>query len=254
MARRKRDTVRSVERCVWIEALPAGLEGLRLAHISDLHAPKGLAFVAEVNRRLRAARADLVAITGDMVHRPHWISAAARELPPLLAGVKPPLGTFAVLGNHEGSKIAALLESLGVVVLQNQCATLQHGGARFHLAGISFRERAELPRAVGTVAGILDRRRPTIALAHLPSTVFALPDGCVDLLLCGHTHGGQWRFGRLGCLWTNDQLPRDLAFGLNKVGGTYLHVTAGLGESGPIPIRIGCPPEVAVLVLRRAGP
>jgi predicted MPP superfamily phosphohydrolase len=91
---------------------------------------------------------------------------------------------------------------------------------------------------------------PAVVLAHYPSTVFAAPPARVGLLLAGHTHGGQIRLPLLGCIWAHDRIPGRLARGLHKVGGTQMHVTAGLGVSGPIPLRILCPPELTVLTLR----
>jgi hypothetical protein len=102
------------------------------------------------------------------------------------------------------------------------------------------------------VARAIPAQGPTILLSHLPSAIWTFSDERVSLVLSGHTHGGQWRFPLVGCLWTHDKIPTRMAYGLHKVGPTQLYVTSGLGESGPIPVRLRCPPEIAVLTLHRA--
>jgi predicted MPP superfamily phosphohydrolase len=73
----------------------------------------------------------------------------------------------------------------------------------------------------------------------------------VEVVLAGHTHGGQVRWPGIGCVWAHDSIGRRYAWGLHRVRGCLLHVTAGVGVTGPIRARVNCPPEIAVLVLRR---
>ncbi|MFH1110714.1 MAG: hypothetical protein V1790_16175, partial [Planctomycetota bacterium] len=86
-------------------------------------------------------------------------------------------------------------------------------------------------------------------LAHYPSTVFRVPMGKVQLVLSGHTHGGQIRLPGLGCVWANDRIPRRMSRGLHEVAGTMIHVSPGIGVCLPIRIRVNCPAEVTVLTL-----
>lgn len=233
--------------------LPADLEGLRVAHFSDLHGPKPIAFLRQANGLLRSARADLLVTTGDVLDHGHWLSAAGRQLPVLLDGVKAPLGFFGVLGNHDRAEVIPLLQSMGMTVLVNRWAEVRVGVSRLKIGGLYTRKLREFPEVLRRFADTMPQDGPTIVLSHLPSAIWACSKAKVNLVLAGHTHAGQWRFGRLGCLWTHDDLPRRMAGGLHKVKDTYLYVTAGLGESGPIPVRLFCPPEVAVLTLQRAG-
>ena len=85
-----------------------------------------------------------------------------------------------------------------------------------------------------------------------PSTVYELRPGQVQMLLSGHTHGGQIRLPGLGCIWANDRIPVGMARGLHYVNGTVLHVNAGLGVSPPIRLRLFCPPEISIITLRDA--
>lgn len=241
-----------VEHRVEVPNLPANLEGLRIAHFSDLHGPKLFEFLRQVNRLLRSARVDLLVTTGDLLDHGHWLSAAWRQLPVLLDGVKAPLGFFGVLGNHDRAEIIPLLQSVGVTVLVNRWTEVRVGASRLNIGGVYAGKLRGFPEVLRRFVDAAPQDGLTIALSHLPSAVWACSKAKVNLVLAGHTHAGQWRFGRLGCLWTHDDLPRHMAGGLHKVQDTYLYVTAGLGESGPIPVRLFCPPEVAVLTLHRA--
>ncbi len=232
-----------------IPDLPAELNGLRVAHFSDLHGPKPIQFLREANSLLRQARADLLVTTGDVLDHGHWLSVARRELSALLDGVKAPLGFFGVLGNHDRAEIIPLLQSMGMTVLVNRWAEVRVGAARLKIGGVHARRLRHYPESLRRFAETVPKDGPTIVLAHPPSAIWTCSKARVNLVMAGHTHAGQWRFGRLGCLWTHDDLPRHMAGGLHKVGDTYLYVTAGLGESGPIPVRLCCPPEVAVLTL-----
>jgi len=221
-------------------------------HIGDLHVPKPIEFLRQVNAMLRQARPDLLVSTGDLVDHPHWVSAARRQLPVLLEGLAPPLGIYGVLGNHDNPAIGEYQQSIGINILHNRCVRISRHDDSINLFGICMRRLGKFSAGIKQIAPLLPRSGPTIVLSHLPSTIWHLPPERVSLLLSGHTHAGQWRFGRFGCVWTHDDLPRHMAWGLHKVGPSWLYVTAGLGESGPIPVRFQCPPEIAVLTLRRA--
>lgn len=77
-----------------------------------------------------------------------------------------------------------------------------------------------------------------------PSAIHSVPPGAVDLMLAGHTHAGQWRLPFWGCVWAHDNLATKHAWGLHRINGTYLYVSAGIGFSGPLLCRVNCPPEV----------
>lgn len=248
---RKTYYISIAEHPVDIVDLPAGLEGLRVAHIGDLHLPKPVAFLSQVNALLHQIQPDLLVSTGDLVDIPHWLSVGRRYLPILLDGLRPPLGIYGTLGNHDRLALGRVQQSLGINLLLNRCVQVARNGHTLNLCGIYTRYARSNPAAARQFAPCLPEAGPTIVMAHLPSTIWHLPLERVSLLLAGHTHAGQWRFGKLGCIWTHDDLPRHMAWGLHKVGPAYLYVTAGLGESGPIPIRFNCPPEIAVLTLRR---
>ncbi len=241
------------EHCLDIPDLPGPLDGLRIAHFGDLHAPKPVPFLEQVNSILRNARPDLLVTTGDIVDIPHWLSVARRELPILLRDVKPRLGFYASLGNHDKSDLTSILEQCGATVLRSRWARIDVDGCALNIGGTAGPKLWHYPRSTQALVRTLPESGTTIVLSHVPSAIWTLAGERVHVVLSGHTHAGQWRFGRFGCLWAHDDVPLHMAGGLHKIGPTHLFITAGLGESGPIPVRINCPPEVAVLTLRRAG-
>ena len=239
--------------------LPAGLDGLRLAHLSDLHA--GPLVGAEALGRWRLLtereRPDLLVFTGDLV------DSRPEELGPLLAafrGFEPPLGRFAVLGNHDyfddPRPLWRDLERAGIRCLENAAALVPRGGAVLAVLGLQD-PMARNGRFRRLVFG--PGPRPSEAAQDLPADAFriclnhrpsewehALAAGA-RLTLSGHTHGGQ-----INPIpgFSSAHLIGPRTDGLYRQGEDLLYVSRGLGVVG-LPIRIGAPPEIAILTLRR---
>lgn len=226
---------------------PEGLSGLRIAHISDLHFTRWTRTLAHAKGLLETLPYDLLVVTGDFgnFHR-HWPHAAnmARDFFAQIAERAP---TFAVLGNHDHPRLPTA-ENLPLRFLRNQVAQVSIRGGVINVAGIE----QTVPRG-GDLQGTLaqaDDRSPTVLLAHYPSTAYSLNGRNVQLVLSGHTHGGQIRLPWLGCIWPNDRIPRKMSNGLHMVNDVHVHVSAGIGVSLPLRIRINCPAEIAILTMR----
>jgi len=132
--------------------------------------------------------------------------------------------------------------------LRNQSAQITIRGCCVNLAGVEQTS----PRG-GDLHATLSQasaQSPTILMAHYPSTAFQLNGQSVQLVLSGHTHGGQIRLPWLGCIWPNDRVPRKMASGLHEVNGVPVHISAGIGVSLPLRMRINCPPEISILTIR----
>lgn len=230
----------------------AAWPGVRLAHISDCHFRRWNRVFAAAQQLLLPLEYDLLAFTGDIgTFIPFWKGAArlARRFFEPLAIHRPIVG---VLGNHDSPQLAAHAD-LPIRFLRDERITWIHDGVTFELAGIEQSRsatdgRLDLALRGGRTAAF------TVLLAHYPSTIFRLPAGRVDLVLAGHTHGGQIRVPRLGCIWPHDRIPRAFAAGLNRVGDTYLHVNPGLGASLPFPVRVNCPAEITIIRIKPIGP
>ncbi len=247
------------EREIALPGWPRELDGLRVVHLSDIHVGGGmtrerLLRVAELTNRCRP---DVVAHTGDfLTHRSGDFDAPLYDA---LGRVRASLGQWACLGNHDYDdppRLVRCLRDAGVVVLRDHRTRLQVDGHAFEIAGADFMfahtarwsAYARLTDAWGARDGT-----PRILLNHDPSAFDNLPDRAADLVLSGHTHGGhvgiQLTRSRavtvVGLLGLPDQ-------GLFARGDMRLFVTRCVGFYG-YPMRVGIPPEIAVLVLRTPG-
>ncbi|MCS6887339.1 MAG: metallophosphoesterase [Chloroflexus sp.] len=229
--------------------LPAGLEGLTIGQLSDLHLGHRYSFTNahRAIEYLLAAQPELIVLTGDLVQT----RAAIARLPEVLSRLHAPLGVYAVPGNHdywEGMPhIAALLREHGIHLLVNRHRLIERNGARLLLAGVDdhWDGNPDLALALGG-APAHDFR---VLLAHCPDIADEAAAAGFHLQLSGHTHGGHVRAPGLGPLC----LPRHgwrYDMGHFRVGTMRLFVTRGVGG---LPLRFGCPPEVSLLRLRRAG-
>ena len=238
---------------VRFDDLPAGLEGMRIAQLSDLHVGPHTSrrHLARIAAAVRDAQPDLIAITGDQV------DDYARDVEPFadaFRGLSAPLGIFAIPGNHDiyagWPAVHRGLEAMGITVLVNRAVALERNGARFWVAGTgdpAARRGAVAPDIERTLAGIPPEGF-TIALAHNPALWPALAERGVELTLSGHTHHGQISIPWLG--WSLASLFLEHAMGEHRRGGSYLYINPGTNYWG-IPLRIGALPEVTVLTLRQ---
>lgn len=231
------------------EKISAMLDGVRIVQLSDLHIRRRRSGVlSEARAILLDLAADVIVITGDFDDCFANPRRAAEVTFELLEGVTPPLGCFGVLGNHDDNSLSDLLEER-VRILTNENVLLERDGGSVMLAGIDGRTESswDLP-------GALERHDPgrfTLLLAHYPSTMYHLPRDRVDLMLSGHTHGGQFRVPGIGPLFYSiSGTPRRYCRGLHEFGTTQVHVSAGLGTSHWVPVRIFCPPEISVITLK----
>jgi predicted MPP superfamily phosphohydrolase len=261
--------------------MPAAWPGISVVHISDLHVRRGDPRLLRSQKgALSGLTPDLVCVTGDVCEKVEDIPL----LVDLLEAAKPKYGTFVVLGNHEhnaqapahlgrgyrrgvwplvhavlhlfsprvrsegddeGHAMADALNAAGIVVLHNEGRRVQVAGGRsLWIAGCdsAWAGHADMQAA-------MRGRRPgeaCLALIHEPDLAFEAEDAGADLILAGHTHGGQIRLPIVGAPYTLRMDPRiDIAAGFQRLEAGLLHITSGLGHT--IPLRFGCPPEVVWL-------
>jgi len=238
------------QREIEIEGLPEAFDGYRIAQISDLHCGP-FASGRRVARWVGATNhlePDLVAVTGDLIASG---SAFVDVVAGALGGLRARDGAFAAMGNHDyfgdGEAMVSALEAAGLTVLRNRGVELRRGAGAIYLAGVddTWTRRHDLGRALAArPAGM-----PVVLLAHDPALFPAAAELGVDLVLSGHTHGGQvavpllarkLNLARLITRFTND---------VYRSGSSTLYVNRGLGTTGP-PVRLAVAPEIAVLTLR----
>ncbi|MEM7052197.1 MAG: metallophosphoesterase [Acidobacteriota bacterium] len=242
--------------------LPSAFDGLRVVQISDLHIGPHTSrgFLARMVAEIERADPDLVVFTGDQV------DDFARDVElfnQTFRRLQPPLGRIAVAGNHDvyagWDKVHRGLEAGGCRVLVNQAMALERHGQRLWIAGTGDPAGRAWRRDGGAAAtpdvvATLDAVPPgeaTLALAHNPALWPALAGRGVDLTLSGHTHYGQFALPRLG--WCAASPFLDLAMGAHRSDRSLLYIHPGSNYWG-IPVRIGTPPEVTLLTLRRGAP
>jgi predicted MPP superfamily phosphohydrolase len=228
-----------------VSGLSDGLSGLRIGFLSDLHRSEMVSheMADAAVRLLLAENTDLIILGGDYVtfgggRNRRYVGPAADALAPLSA----PHGVFAILGNHDDDRdMPAALSAKGFTVLRDSRTRLVIRGVPLDLAGIRF-----WTRRVGDIASVIRGASTNlILLAHTPSRLPEAASLDIPLMLSGHTHGGQIVLPGLGAIAARE-FP--VVAGSARREGTAVFVTRGVGTVY-VPIRLNCPPEVAVLTL-----
>jgi uncharacterized protein len=239
-----------------VSDLPAALDGLRIALLSDLHVASeaDLRLVRRACRLAMDAQPHLVALTGDFVSNDSGDCLDA-VIAVLDEGLSAPLGVYAVPGNHD--HVAGIARYYGALGHHPHIHDLTNGAVRREREGAAVR-----------VAGTADLRegdaRPEEALGDVPPADLTLllshnPDlaeedraalGPVHLVLSGHTHGGQVRFPLVGAVVNSSQYPDLYEAGLVRRPWAWVYVSRGVGTVGRR-LRFLCRPEVAVLEVVR---
>ncbi len=241
---------------IHLARLPDAFRGMRIVQISDFHYAEYTEgwFLREVVDHVNRLKPDMVVLTGDFISYaplPHsWARRHMPECAAILSEIECPL-RYASLGNHDttvgADYVTGPLREHSIPVLVNQAVALERGGQRLWLAGLGSACCADADPAVTIPPASQDGKEPVILLAHEPDILPEIAHYNVDLMLSGHTHGGQVRFPFLPPL----ELPpygKHYVEGLFRHGPTQLYVNRGIGAVG-VPFRLNCPPEITVLTL-----
>jgi predicted MPP superfamily phosphohydrolase len=230
-----------------IEKLPEAFDGFKIAQISDLHigATIGPKFVKRVVKTINALQVDAVVLTGDIVD---GYFSRQKDVIALLGEIKAAHARVYMTGNHEyywgAEPFIAEFKRLGFSVPINSSVAIEKQGAKISIAGVpDYMSENPKPDPKKALAGIPEGQ-VKILLAHQPSFANAAAEAGFDLMLSGHTHGGQffpWTLA-VGFFY---QFSR----GLGRLGKMWVYVNRGTGYWGP-PIRLGSPAEISVLTLR----
>jgi predicted MPP superfamily phosphohydrolase len=239
-----------------VAQLPEALHGFSIAQISDVHVGPTIkkGFVEHIVQRVNALKADLIAVTGDLVDGS--VAQLSGDTAPL-AGLAALHGAYFVTGNHEyysgESAWTAEVRRLGMHVLKNEHVVLRHKGASLVLAGVTdysahHFDPAQRSDPAAALSGAPANAGAKILLAHQPSTAAAAADAGFDVQLSGHTHGGQF--------WPWNHFVRffqPFTGGLNRLKNMMIYVNRGTGYWGP-PNRFGVPSEITHIRLVPAVP
>jgi predicted MPP superfamily phosphohydrolase len=225
-----------------VSGLPEALRGLRVGVLTDIHRSQAVPheLVAAAVRMLMAEKPDVILLGGDYISFSdrRYVQRAAEALAPLSA----PHGVLAVMGNHDDDRdMPAALAAKGFTVLRDARTRLTIRGEAIDFAGLRF-----WTYKVVDIAHVLRGALPlTFLLAHSPKRVLEAAQLAVPAVISGHTHGGQIVLPGIGAIAARE-FP--VVAGLAQRQGTSIFVSRGVGTVY-VPVRINCPPEVAVLTL-----
>ena len=239
--------------------LPPGLNGLRIAHLSDVHAGIHMSEekMREIVKQTNALGADLIVQTGDMIDiSQSYIPDYVRAFRDLQA----PLGVVTVLGNHDRytgqDAVIRGVKDAGQVFVKNGVHVIERSGAALALVGIddphAWRaddpQDDDLEQALRITPPAKDAFR--ILLAHRPGAFDGAAPRGIPLTLAGHIHGGQFYLPVIG--WTPGRLITKYVMGHFTQGTSQLYVSRGIGVVG-VPLRVFVPPEIELFELRRSN-
>lgn len=228
--------------------LPAAFDGFTILHLSDLHADNSPRAMSSVAHLLNDLDYDLCVWTGDYRGETFGdFRPCLRELSSLRARIS--TDVYAVLGNHDSIRMVPDIEAMGVKLLLNESVVIARGDARLSLSGVDdahFHHAEDLASAArGVPAGAY-----AILLSHTPEIYSAAAQAGFDLLLGGHTHGGQICLPGGFALTLDAVLPRRMGRGAWKHETMAGYTSAGAGAS-IVPVRFNCPPEITLHRLLR---
>jgi predicted MPP superfamily phosphohydrolase len=227
-----------------VSHLPAGFDGIRIGFLTDIH-HSTLVPAEDVIRAVQlvnAAKPDLIVLGGDYVT--FGDRAFVGPVSELLEPLRAPYGVFAILGNHDDDRdMPAALIRQHIQVLRDTRTALEIHGDRLALAGVRFWTRR--PEDIGRVLRRVED--PVLLLAHDPRRLDEAALFGVPAVLSGHTHGGQVVIPGVGAI-AGRRFP--VLAGLARKDDTSIFVSRGVGTVY-VPVRINCPPEVAIVTLKR---
>jgi len=229
-------------------AVPAGFDGFRLLQLTDLHADMSGAALARTREIVAALDYDLAVVTGDFRGATAGpIDQAMAATAELVARLHGPV--YGVLGNHDAVDMVPALESMGVRLLMNEAVQVERAGDVLHLAGVDdahFYRMDNLDQALADVPA----DGFTVLLSHTPELWRHAAHSQVDLMLSGHTHGGQICLPGGVPVLLSAKLPRRLGRGAWRHHDLRGYTSAGCGAC-VVEARFHCPPEITLHVLAR---
>ncbi|MGA8222686.1 MAG: metallophosphoesterase [Candidatus Acidiferrales bacterium] len=260
--------------------LPAGLDGMRIVQLSDIHAGDFMP-QKEIRRAVDMANdlgADLAVVTGDFISVAH---DPLEECIAELGRLRAPLGVWGCNGNHEiyagfEARAQQLFESFRMRLLRQENVELDWRGGKFNLIGVDYqRERLGAGKKAPMLRDmepLVRKDMPNILLSHNPNSFRRAAELGIELSLAGHTHGGQVQVEIVDHSFSPAQFMTDFIAGLYRLplGASSgagspaageddasgkqaaLYVNRGLGTIG-MPVRLGVPPEITLITLRTAG-
>ena len=233
----------------YMKRLPKNFDGFTLLHISDLHVDMNEAAMQRLTQMLPTIDYDICVLTGDYRGATYGpIDAALDGMARVCTHIKSPI--YGVLGNHDSIRMLPGLEDMGIRMLLNECETIARDDQKIYLAGIDDAHYYRVDNIEKAAADMADDSF-SILLSHTPEIYRQAAHSGFDLLLAGHTHGGQICLPWSIPITLDSILPRHMGAGPWKYHDMQGYTSVGAGSS-IIAVRLNCPPEIALHHLRCA--
>lgn len=231
------------ENPIALPGLPAAFAGFTILHISDMHVDMNRGAMSRLVELLYGLDYDVCVLTGD--YRGKTFGGFEETLEGM-AAVRAHLGeqVYAVLGNHDSIRMVPGLEDLGIRMLLNEAVTLERDGARLHLAGIDDAHYFQVHN-IEKAAAAVPQQDISVLLSHTPEIYRLAACAGFNLLLSGHTHGGQICLPGRFPLTLDSKLPRHMGSGAWQYRQLTGYTSVGVGAS-VVPVRFNCPPEITL--------
>jgi predicted MPP superfamily phosphohydrolase len=229
--------------------LPPFFNGFTILHISDMHADISQGAMRGLAELLDGMSYDLCVLTGDYRGKTFGpFDAALEGMAQVRSHLKGPV--YGVLGNHDTIRMVPGLEEMGIRMLLNECETIARGNQRIHLAGIDDAHYYRVDN-IEKAASAIPHDEFSILLSHTPEIYRQAAHADFNLLLCGHTHGGQICLPGSIPITLDSVLPRHMGSGPWKYHNMVGYTSVGVG-SCVVAVRLNCPPEITLHHLQNA--
>jgi predicted MPP superfamily phosphohydrolase len=247
-ARRNADNIVVRRNTLRFAKLPPAFDNFTILHISDLHVDLSEGAMRHLVSTVGDLQYDICVLTGDYRGKTYGpFDRSLKGVNELRAQLRGPL--FGVLGNHDSIYMAPSLEAMGIRMLFNECETLVRGDQQIFLAGVDdphFYRVDDIEKA----ASQIPQDAFSILLAHTPEVYDRAASAGFDVLLCGHTHGGQLCLPSGIPIRLEAIMPRAMGAGAWRHAGMVGYTSVGVGTS-LLPVRLNCPPEITLHTLHR---
>lgn len=241
--RRNAERVEVRHNPVRFKNLPPKFDGFTILHITDIHVEISQAAMRRVIAHLPTLNYDICVLTGDYRNKTYGPYHATLEgLRELRSHLKEPV--YGVLGNHDTIRMVPGMEEMGIQMLLNECETIARGDQRIHLAGIDDAHYYRMDN-IEKASAKIPPGEFSILLSHTPEVYRHAAHAGFDLLLSGHTHGGQICLPGSIPIILNSDLPRHMGAGAWQHHNMIGYTSRGAGTC-IVPVRLNCPPEITL--------
>ena len=246
-ARRNTERILVKRNDVMLKELPPLFDGFTILHLSDMHVDMNEGAMRRLIELVGGMRYDLCVLTGDYRGKTFGPFAATLEgVARVRAHLKEPV--YGVLGDHDTIQMVPGLEAMGIRMLLNECAVIVRGDQQIYLAGIDDAHCFKVDD-IETAASQIPSGKFSILLSHTPEIYRQAAHADFNLLLSGHTHGGQICLPGSIPIILDAVLPRRMGAGAWQYHNMTGYTSVGAGSS-VVPVRFNCPPEITLHCLR----